>query len=112
MIEGRGRVDGSVALEVALVTPVLAVLLVGVLGLASVVIDQLVAERAARAIARAAAVSGHVGGMVEALPAGATVRSTRGSATVTVEVAISGDVVGVPYTVTAVAKAPREPALG
>ena len=110
MIVARGSDDGSVTLEVALVSPVVAVLVAVVLGLTAVVADQLAAERAARTMARAAAVTGHVG-TVDGLPPGTTVRRTYGSGTVTVAVTVRGDVAGVPYTVAATAVSPLEPAV-
>jgi Flp pilus assembly protein TadG len=101
-----------VALETALVLPVVVLLLVGVLGLLGVVQAQLEVEQAARAGARAAAVTGNRADGL--LVAGATSKASsvtvvvRG-ARVTVEVVAQRDVLGVPVWLSATAVAPLEP---
>jgi Flp pilus assembly protein TadG len=103
---------GVVALETALVLPVVVLLLVGVLGLLGVVQAQLEVEQAARAGARAAAVTGNRADGL--LVAGATSNASsvtvvvRG-ARVTVEVVAQRDVLGVPVWLSATAVAPLEP---
>ena len=104
----RGQ-TGSVALEAVLVAPLVALLATAVLGLTGVVADQLVAERAARAGARAVALTGGAGGVTAGLPAHARLTVTRSGRIATVRVTIPGDVVGLPYIASATASAPLEP---
>lgn len=104
--------DGSVALEAALVLPLLALVLTAVLGTTSVVVDQLAAARAARAAARTVALTGDPGRattLATATAAGsrATVSVRDGVAQVTV--VVPGDILGVTYAVDATAVAPLEP---
>jgi Flp pilus assembly protein TadG len=104
--------SGVVALETALVLPVVVLLLVGVLGLLGVVQAQLEVEQAARAGARAAAVTGNRADGLQV--AGATSNASsvtvvvRG-ARVTVKVVAQRDVLGVPVWLSATAVAPLEP---
>lgn len=105
------RADASAALEVALVAPVVGVLVVGVLGLTTVVVDQLTAERTARAAARAVAVAGSLGDARTSLPAGAHLAVDRTRRQVVVTVTVPGTVGPLPYEVGATATAVLEPAL-
>lgn len=107
--------DGSIALETVLVLPLLALVLAAVLGTTSVVADQLAATRAARAGARAVALTGDPARAVDlasATTAGAraTVSIRGGVATVTV--VVTDQVLGVGYVVDATAVAPLEPVTG
>lgn len=109
---GRVGCDGSVALEVALAAPVVGMLVVGVLGMTTVVGDQLVAERSARVAARSLAVTGAVGDARAALPVGARLTVARSPRHVTVTVVVPGSVGPLPYEVGATATAVVEPAAG
>ncbi len=100
---------GVVALEAVLAAPLVAVLVVAVLGLGVVVTDQLVAERIARTVARAVAVTGAAPPAPDGLPPDGRVVVTRSGRTVTVEVTVDGAVVGLPYRVRAAATAALEP---
>lgn len=102
------------ALEAALALPLVGLVLAAVLGTTTVVVDQLVVTRAARAAARAVAVSGDRSAAATVVAsttptARATVRVRRGLATVTVT--LVDDVMGVAYGVDATAVAPLEPAV-
>lgn len=110
---GSPRTDvGAVALEALLALPLLALLLVAILGSTAVVVDQLAATRAARAAARTVAVTGDRAAAATVAAATspgahAEVRLQRGI--VTVEVRLDGNLLGVGYTVDATAVAPLEP---
>lgn len=109
------RQEGAVALEAALVLPLVALVVAAVLGTTSVVGDQLAASRAARAAARAVALSADparatVVAASTAPGARATVDLRGGAASVTV--VVTGDLLGVGYRVDATAVAPLEPAAG
>lgn len=108
-MSGRHGQDGAITLEAVLVAPVVALLVVGVLGLTAVTADQLVAERTARAAARAVALTGGPGAVTAALPPDTTVTIARRGRAATVTVAVTGDVVGIAYRVVATATAPLEP---
>lgn len=114
-MRGGQHQDGSVALETVLVLPLLALVLVAVLGTTSVVVDQLAAARAARAGARTVALTGEPASAVSltsSTTAGArTTVSIRGGVA-SVTVVVTGDVLGVGYAVDATAVAPLEPVTG
>jgi hypothetical protein len=103
--------EGAVALETALVAPVVALLVAGVLGLTAVVVDQLTVERVARTVARSVAVSGTQVGTDVALPPGTTLTVSRRGRTATVVVSASGRILGIGYTVEGRATTALEPAL-
>lgn len=100
---------GTVALETALVTPVVALLVSGVLGLTAVVVDQLAVERAARTTVRTVALTGGRGGLAQAVPAGTDVAVDRRGRDVTVVVTRRGSVLGLDYLVEGRATTTLEP---
>lgn len=104
--------DGAVALEVVLVVPLVALLVLAVLGTTAVVTDQLAATRAARAAARAVALSGELGradAAAAAVDPSAVVTARLRRGVVEVQVRLTGDVLGLDYAVDAAASAALEP---
>lgn len=77
MTDRRRRAAGQAAVEVALVTPVVALLLLGVVQVALVVRDQVLVVHAAREAARAAAVDPSPGTARRAAVAATTLRPDR-----------------------------------
>lgn len=101
--------DGSVALETVLVLPLVALLLVGVLGSTAVVTEQLVVTRAARSAARAVAISGDTRQAHDVAGDAGRVAVQVHGGVVTVRVTAATGLLGVEHTVRAVATAPLEP---
>lgn len=111
----RSGEGGIVALELALVAPALALLALAVLGVLGPVTDQLAVEEAARAAARAVAVTGDRAAAAEAVAAaapGATVEVDADGGVVAVEVTLVRDVLGVAVASTGRAAAACEPVAG
>lgn len=109
------REDGSVALETVLALPLVALVLAAVLGTTAVVVDQLAATRAARAGARAVALTGdptQASTLAAATVAGARATVNVRGGVVHVTVVVADDLFGVGYRVDATAAAPLEPAAG
>lgn len=90
-------------------TPVVALLLVGVVGMLRVATDQLAVERVARAAARSVAVTGDAGGAGQALPAGGDLQVRRRGREVVVVATVRGALAGVDYVVRARAVSALEP---
>lgn len=104
----RGGAGGSVALETALVLPLIALLVTAVTALGRVATDQLVAERLARSTARTVAVTGATA--TSGVPVGTTVDVRRGAGLVTVQVTTRRSLLGLEHQVHATATAALEPA--
>lgn len=116
-----GRQDGAVSLEAALLLPFVAIVTLAVLQTVGVARDLLLVHEAARAGARAAATT-----LDDAVPIDVATRSADGrpvtvtirpgprapGSLVTVEVALTGQLGPIPYTVRASAVAEVEPGAG
>lgn len=109
------RQEGAIALETALVLPLVALVVAAVLGTTSLVADQLSVTRAARASARAVALTGdpaRASAVAGATAPGARVTVSVRGGVATVTVVVADDLLGVGYRVDATAVAPLEPAVG
>lgn len=99
------------ALEGLLVLPLVALLLVGVLGTTAVVTEQLAVTQAARSAARAVSVSGDPRVATEVAGGAGRVAVQVHGGVATVRVSATAELLGVRHTVSAVAAAPLEPAV-